>query len=441
MRPSTTYSASPMHTELTRGIPRSGLAVEIPAGFVRRLAAAQFGMFMAMLAPALGGLSVKIQHLANLSAAPALLGIVAASGTAVGMLTQPIAGRLSDRCRSRFGRRRPFIAGGALGLVLSLLGCAMAPNVLVLLLAWCLALGSANFALAALGASVVDNVPSTKRGGTMGVVVAVMSLGMLTGTLLIASLPNDFLRFLVPGLAALPFVLWFAWKLNDPQQQNAAQAPLRARDFLTAFHFSPRQHRDFTRAWAGSFFFSLGFGSFNAYLTLFLATSFGMTAVEEQLRFNLFANAIHAFAFVGAAIVGGRLSDRHRGRKPFLILAALVMSASLLSVAATPTLGSQGLAVLLITELGIGFAAGLFIPVNSAMSMHLLPDPEQSAKYLGVYNLSSQLPNALAPITAGLVIIPVGNAVMGNGYSLLFALGGGFCAIGAGFVRSIRAAA
>lgn len=414
---------------------------EMPNGFVRRLAAAQFGMFMAMLAPALGGLSVKIQHLTSLAEAPAQLGIVAASGTAVGMLTQPIAGRLSDRCRSRFGRRRPFVAGGSIALVVSLFLCALAPNVPVLLLAWCLALGSANFALAALGASVVDHVPSTRRGGTMGIVVAVMSLGMLTGTFLIAALPTDALRFVVPGLAALPFVLWFAWKLDDPQQRTTTQAPLRVSDILTSFHFSPREHRDFTRAWAGSFFFSLGFGSFNAYLTLFLASEFGMTAVDEQLRFNLFANAIHAFAFVGAAIVGGRLSDRHQRRKPFLALAGLVMAGALFVVALTPVMGSAGIVVLLGAELGIGFAAGLYFPVNGALGMHLLPDPEQSAKYLGVYNLAAQLPNALAPVTAGLIIIPLGNALLGNGYSLLFAASAVSCAVGVLFIRSIRGSA
>lgn len=414
--------------------------VEMPDGFVRRLAAAQFGMFMAMLAPVLGGLSVKIQHLTSLAEAPAELGVVAASGTVVGMLCQPIAGRLSDRCGSRFGRRRPFVAGGALAFVASLIACALAPNVGLLLLFWCLALASANFALAALGASVVDNVPSTRRGSTMGIVVAVMSMGMLTGTAIIAIMPSDALRFIVPGVAALPFVLWFAWRLDDPAQDVSGRAPLRLRDIVTAFHFSPRHNRDFSKAWAGSFFFSLGFGAFNSYLTLFLASEFGLTAVSEQLRFNLFASAIHAAAFVVAAIAGGRLSDRRQQRKPFLMLAGLLMAGSLAIVAMTPTLGSLGLAVLLVTELGIGFAAGLYFPVNGSLSMHLLPDPEQSAKYLGIYNLASQLPNALAPITAGLVIIPLGTAVMGNGYSLLFALSALWCTIGVLFVRSISGA-
>ncbi|KAK9167701.1 hypothetical protein Scep_002892 [Stephania cephalantha] len=42
-------------------------------------------------------------------------------GPISGMIVQPIVGYQSDRCRSRFGRRRPFIAGGAAFVVLAVL--------------------------------------------------------------------------------------------------------------------------------------------------------------------------------------------------------------------------------------------------------------------------------------------------------------------------------
>ncbi|KAK9162127.1 hypothetical protein Syun_003029 [Stephania yunnanensis] len=42
-------------------------------------------------------------------------------GPISGMIVQPIVGYQSDRCRSRFGRRRPFIAAGAAFVVLAVL--------------------------------------------------------------------------------------------------------------------------------------------------------------------------------------------------------------------------------------------------------------------------------------------------------------------------------
>ena len=49
------------------------------------------------------------------------LGMVRSAGLAVAMLVQPVAGMLSDRNTSRWGRRRPYIAGGALFSALFLL--------------------------------------------------------------------------------------------------------------------------------------------------------------------------------------------------------------------------------------------------------------------------------------------------------------------------------
>ncbi|KAF2291013.1 hypothetical protein GH714_018309 [Hevea brasiliensis] len=45
--------------------------------------------------------------------------IVMVASIAAGMLVQPIVGYHSDRCTSRFGRRRPFIAGGALAVAVA----------------------------------------------------------------------------------------------------------------------------------------------------------------------------------------------------------------------------------------------------------------------------------------------------------------------------------
>lgn len=42
------------------------------------------------------------------------LGFLAFAGLVVAMLVQPLMGGLSDRCTSRWGRRRPFILVGTL---------------------------------------------------------------------------------------------------------------------------------------------------------------------------------------------------------------------------------------------------------------------------------------------------------------------------------------
>jgi MFS family permease len=102
---------------------------------------------------------------------------------AVAMFVQPIAGMLSDRSTSRFGRRRPFIVAGALGNILflaligastlfnstdrSLFGVTMAYA--VLLAGVVLLQVSSNTAHGPLQALIPDIVPEHQRGRSSGV--------------------------------------------------------------------------------------------------------------------------------------------------------------------------------------------------------------------------------------------------------------------------------
>ncbi|MFF9571458.1 MFS transporter [Streptomyces sp. NPDC014685] len=323
---------------------------QVPRGFVRRLAIGQFGMYLAVLAPVIGGLSVKIQHLVGVTAAPSRLGLVTGTGAAFAMVCQPLAGRLSDRCTSRFGMRRPFIIGGLAAMATGLAVCAVAPNIPVLLVGWCIAQGAANFAFAAAGATVADHVPDARRGSVSGIVGAVTPVGMLAGAVLLSALPSDLLRFLVPALVALVLGLWFAFRLPDRVRTEAPSQPLGIRGLLLSFVFDPRKHPDLGWVWLSKFFIMLGYGALTGCLTLFLAADFGMKDTAEQLRFNALANGVNVTALVIFSIVGGVLSDRTGRRKPFVIGSGLVMSAALAAVIVTPFLDGAGLGTLLVLE-------------------------------------------------------------------------------------------
>ena len=91
------------------------------------------------------------------------LAIVLGVGAVISLVANPLFGMLSDRSRSSRGRRRPFLLGGAIGACLGLAVLAVAPNVAVLLLGWCLVQGSLNCYLAAIIAIIPDRVPASQR--------------------------------------------------------------------------------------------------------------------------------------------------------------------------------------------------------------------------------------------------------------------------------------
>ncbi|KAI9144710.1 sugar transporter [Paraphysoderma sedebokerense] len=65
-------------------------------------------------------------YLLSLGLEKSRVSLVWLAGPLSGLLIQPIVGAFSDRCTSRFGRRRPFIVGGALIVVASLIAIAYA---------------------------------------------------------------------------------------------------------------------------------------------------------------------------------------------------------------------------------------------------------------------------------------------------------------------------
>jgi MFS family permease len=107
---------------------------------------------------------------------------------AVAMLLQPVAGMLSDHCTHPLGRRRPYIIGGTVGTVLSLVvigfslqfaDTALDGGVMaaywVLLAGIVLVQGASNVALGAVLGLIPDLVPREQRGRASGV-KAVMEL-------------------------------------------------------------------------------------------------------------------------------------------------------------------------------------------------------------------------------------------------------------------------
>ncbi len=80
----------------------------------------------------------------------ATLGLVTGLGAAVSTLGNPLAGAFSDRTRSRFGRRLPWVVGGALTGVVAMVILAFASSVAMVIAGWCLAQAGLNAMLAAL---------------------------------------------------------------------------------------------------------------------------------------------------------------------------------------------------------------------------------------------------------------------------------------------------
>jgi MFS family permease len=243
----------------------------------------------------------------------------------------------------------------------------------------------------------------------------------------------------VPALFGLVTVVIFVIVLKDRVRTNKPETPFNLRQIFGSYWFNPRKNPDFGWAWLSKSLILLAFGGVSTYLTLFLATAYGMST-DEQLQFNLLAQVVSIGTLIVFSIIGGFLSDKVGRRKPFVFVAGLVLGLGTVLIALSPSFGEGGLGALLIAQAIIGAGAGTFFAVDQALCISLLPNPDEMAKDLGILNLAGTLPGAIAPFLAGLVFIPLGNALFGGGYTLWFCIAGACGVIGAFLVLLIKGA-
>src|SRR4051794_26423092 len=89
-------------------------------------AAAQLGLFIALLGPVTVSMAIKVITVVGQDNATTAQGLILGIGAFASLIANPVFGRLSDRTTSRWGRRRPWMVGGAVGLALFLFLIAVA---------------------------------------------------------------------------------------------------------------------------------------------------------------------------------------------------------------------------------------------------------------------------------------------------------------------------
>nr|WP_163569271.1 MFS transporter [Fodinicola feengrottensis] len=261
------------------------------------MAFAQFGLFVALLAPVTVSLAVKTQTLVSGPAAATVNGNVLAVAAFVAMIANPVFGRLSDLTTSRWGRRRPWMVGGGLVFVIALAMVAIAPTVPALLAGWCLAQLAGNAILAPLLATIADQVPEHRRGGVSANVGVMQNIGILVAAYT-ASLfvHNMVLLFVLPAGFALATVVLYAFVLPD---KVISEWPVISGwlAFAKTFWVNPIRYPDFGYAWISRFLLTLAAFMFISYRVFYLENQIGLTA-EDAVKALATGVLIYTIALV-----------------------------------------------------------------------------------------------------------------------------------------------
>ena len=356
--------------------------------------------------------------------------LVAGVGALLAIFAQPIAGVISDRTRSRFGKRAPWLVGGAVVGAIGLIGIGSANTILQVFLSWCAVQVSLNFTQGPLSAVLPDRVPSERRGLFSSVMGLGLLAGMLCGQILGAMLvPNFLLAYLLLGgfvvLAIVAFVL------INPQASNVGEPrkPFSPAVFFKTFWVNPLAHPDFFWAFVGRLLINTGYTLISTYSLFILQEFVGLTLAEALGALPIVA-AVGLVGMLITTLTSGPLSDRLRRRRVFVFASSVILSVGLFVPLVLPTMGGI-FAYAFIA--GLGF--GVFQSVDTALITEVLPDRDDFGKDLGVINIAATLPQTIAPAAAGLIVLRLG------GYSALFPWAIAFVLIGGlsvWMIRSVR---
>jgi MFS family permease len=347
-------------------------------------------------------------------------------GAVTSTLGTVIGGTLSDRTRSRFGKRSPWLIGSALLAAIALAGTGLTHS--VVLIGVCYALYQAGIGtwVAALAALIPDRVPR----GSIGRASAFAGFGYLLGQTIGGVVAGGFVTEPSRGLIVVPWTIVIAAIL--------IALFVRGKDNRAEESATPRQHflrdivppafRDFWLAFAGRFLFILSIVMLSLF-QLFTLTDYLHLTTAHAGGVIAFATVLFGLLAAVAVIITGPLSDRIGRKKPFIVAAPLLVGLALIPVLIQPTVFTY------VLFFGItGLAFGTYISVDQALMVAVLPNPQTAARDLGFLSVGSTLPAVVAPLIGGALAGSLGYGAIFYA-SLIAAVLGAIVILG---IRSVR---
>lgn len=316
-------------------------------------------------------------------------------------------GAISDRTRSRFGRRRPWIALGAVLTVLSYVGIwrSSTPGEFVwAVIGFQLAF---NVLMAPLSAVFAERVPVALRSTVSAMLGLSYPLAVALGSSLMALGPQY-----EPGrLALLAGVLlaaaaFFLIVFDEPGSREQPEPQPSSTPRGTRSLFAPFRSRNFVVVWTGRLLIATGYALVSVYLLYFITDAVGWPGRSPERAHAVLTGV----GFVGVVAVAGIVAlfgKRISNRQPVAVVGAVLLCGATAVLAVSP---SWIVAVLAFSAYGLG--QGAYGSVEMGLMADALPSQNNRGRDMGLNNLAVALPQALAPVAA-LVLERAGADVRG----------------------------
>jgi MFS family permease len=355
------------------------------------------------------------------------LGVLTFLGLIIAMIVQPLAGALSDKWHSRWGRRRPLIVLGTLFDFIFLAILGWAGGLTWLFIGYIGLQFSSNLAHGPLQGLLPDRVPANQLGTASSLKTFMDMASLIIVSLLAGRLMDSSTRDASLILGVVMSVLFVSAAITvfgtreEPsdslqtsqtsQSKNlGALRGLRGETFRINF----RENTSYWWLIAERALFLLGIYGVQAFAQYYLQDVLRVPDPPKQTGDLLAAITIGLVILV---LIGGWLTDKF-GAKKVLYAASIITTIGMALM-----LLARDMSTLTIFASIVGGGIGLFLTSNWALANALAPS-DQAGKFLGLTNLATAGSGALARLE-GPAIDALNAAAPGQwmGYTFLFVFG------------------
>ena len=360
-----------------------------------------------------------------------LVALFSSVGMVTAAISNMIAGYLSDRTKSRFGKRTPWLVSGAFVFMLAMIFASMSTTIPLLLTSWALGQVALNFIVAPMVAWL-DLAPESGKGtassayGGLG-----MALGNNAFTILAAVFLGQYrLGFIIFGIITFIGTLIAAFIVREPSnlEENISisteKKKFSAKEILKVF---PKWSigRDYYLALIGKIFQGVGNFAVTGYL-LYIMTDFLHKDTSSTQQSIQLINIIMLIFGVIMGFIAGPISDKFKVLKLPVGLSTILVGLGALSI-----FFLQNSTGMIIYAFMAGFGMGIWNSLDNLLNLKVIPDKERVGFFLGIYNLGNTATQAIAPIIAAFMISALG-------FSSIFIMSFVFSIIGGILILSIK---
>jgi len=321
-----------------------------------------------------------------------VIGLIMAIDSFLGVIIQPLFGRLSDKTRTRIGRRLPYLfVCMPLCAILFILIPHMPsiPTMMIVIIVFTFLMGVWRTPAVSLMPDMTPGHLQSQANGIVNLVGAVGAIIALGGGGLMYSIGGYPLPFFIAGLlllAAMGVLILFVREPKTPYAKtNISDKNMSIRNM------EAKERKSFIFLLCAIFFWFAGFNAIDTFFSLYVIHVLDGNAGQAGMMLSLFAAFLVVFS-IPAGIIGAKI-----GRRKTIIIGLCGISILFVPMLLFP---NAALTTILLMAAGIFWAC---VNINSLPMVTRISGPLRIGAFIGYYYLFSFSAQIITPPLLGLI--------------------------------------